>query len=159
MNVYLPVANGGTWRIEAVRCNLQMQQVDYREWWCEASPQDYPRMLAYAWSDGEPFIVVEHDVLPWPGALDELQECTSPWCAFPYIQGVKLSAFLGCTKITPDGPYPSHDSWMVSDQAVNVAMQAQGWTLHLHWPPVVHLNPAYSLEPSEARGRESVRVL
>lgn len=42
----------------------------------------YVRYLEERWSEGEPFVNLEHDVEASPAQLDELWECPSEWCGF-----------------------------------------------------------------------------
>ena len=35
---------------------------------------------------GEPFVLVEHDVEVHARVLPELEECTEPWCTFPFAR-------------------------------------------------------------------------
>lgn len=46
--------------------------------------RDYHQYLATAWSHGETFINFEHDIVPWPGAVQELLDCDRPWCFYGY---------------------------------------------------------------------------
>ena len=55
----------------------------------------YWRYFADRWAAGETFISCEHDVVPWPGALESLTECPEPWCAFGYSARDDFGAPLG----------------------------------------------------------------
>lgn len=113
---------------------------------------DYPDLLGHWWERGEPFIVNEHDVLPWPGALDELAACPEPWCGFSYYRGVHTRVpTLGCVRfgaevlklpnpLAEEGwPYDTFPrGWDYCDQRVARVLQAAGFTWHQHFPAVFH---------------------
>jgi len=45
--------------------------------------------------------VVEQDIVPAPGALQELAQCPQPWCAFAYeYPPFGLYAGMGCAKFS-----------------------------------------------------------
>jgi hypothetical protein len=47
--------------------------------------------------------VVEQDIVPHPGALDELLACDEPWCAFAYdYPPFGLYAGMGCAKFSAE---------------------------------------------------------
>jgi hypothetical protein len=47
-------------------------------------PQGYLKYLRQRWQEGYPFINIEHDIVPWPGALESLEHCPQMWCSFGY---------------------------------------------------------------------------
>jgi hypothetical protein len=72
----------------------------------------YAEQLAAWWRDGEGFVLVEHDVAPWPGAIGQLIGCPRDWCAYRFPKYQHLIRSLGCVKfstrlvrIYPDLPY------------------------------------------------------
>lgn len=74
-----------------------------------ADPTDYWDLLASWWfvhSSGEdgPLVVVEQDVLPADGVVDDMAACPELWCSSPYQlgTGVWLDEGLGCTKFSAD---------------------------------------------------------
>lgn len=122
----------------------------------------YWRLLRELWWEGQSFIVVEHDILPWPGALQGLWECPEPWCAYPYYlsHDPRPTPALGCAKfgaaLMADAPGmwdrlaegrdfrcqgdPRH--WWGLDGRIGLVlgeMGARSW-IHRHEPPVLHLN-------------------
>lgn len=112
-----------------------------------ASDYAYDRLLRRLWAEGEPFILVEHDILPWPGALLEMWECERAWCAFPYYIFGEMRTQLGCTKFDPAklGACPLPDEpihWSRLDWAVITGL-IERETGHLHGPAVTHLNAAH----------------
>ena len=45
------------------------------------TPVAYYELLRSLWSDGQGFVLIEHDVVPAPGTLDAFGACPSPWCS------------------------------------------------------------------------------
>ena len=62
----------------------------------------YGRLLADLWESGRGFTIVEHDVVPWPGALRRLADCERGWCGYEYPLGKrgKLGGALGCVRFS-----------------------------------------------------------
>lgn len=113
-----------------------------------SGPDAYRRLLQRIWTEGETTIIVEHDVVPWPGALDELWQCPCAWGAYSYHMhgGLGIYHGLGCTKIgaeliarTPTVWHPPHP-WNVLDQMLLFASRGTGLEPHHHRPAVTHLN-------------------
>lgn len=118
---------------------------------CETSGRfGYSTLLEALWHECRTVVIVEQDVIPWPGAIEELHGCPGVWCtcSYPYAgQGPGIYHMLGCSKIsdrlmaaTPNlwsEPVP----WNECDVHLLRAANAQGQEPHPHRPPVVHLNP------------------
>lgn len=136
--------------------------------------------LAYwqaRWKDGQTFINVEHDVVPWPGALEQLWECPKPWCAFGYAEPVPGYPVLGCAKFSaeaiaaaPELPAPGYirshkwattaeeaTSWLTMDRLIGHALLGAGVMPHRHNPPVSNLNPIYVMSEQQKQ-RTALRV-
>lgn len=60
----------------------------------------YAQLLEREWSKGGGFVLVEHDIAPWPGAIDALLACPRDWCAHRYPKGGRLVRALGCVKFS-----------------------------------------------------------
>ena len=60
-----------------------------------AGPWGYHDYMAGAWRRRKDFINIEHDVIPWPGAIQELMSCSEPWCFFGYQDQCKDVAANG----------------------------------------------------------------
>jgi hypothetical protein len=120
----------------------------------------YTRLLATLWALGEPFAIVEHDIVVHPGTLVDLEACTHTWCAFPYQLGRFTTAGLGCTKFSAQliraHPHAVAETWAeqteahprghwcnLDDRLTRVLMRA-GAVRHEHAPVVEHLNPTPS---------------
>ena len=65
----------------------------------------YGSIFTELWQTHEGFILVEGDVVPWPGAIKQLQECNHNWCGYLFPSGVidweLMTGFadgLGCMK-------------------------------------------------------------
>lgn len=109
------------------------------------------------------FIINEHDIVPRPDSYRELQDCPEAWCGFAYpIMGL-LHAFLGCTKFStklierhPDlmqmvGEMSESDAdeippkhWKRNDYRISEVLQPRGERIHVHWPPLLHMNAQYT---------------
>ncbi len=109
------------------------------------APYAYHRLIHSLWAEGKPFILVEHDILPWPGALEQLWECECAWGAFRYHVLGNLAAYLGCVKFDPLklGPCPLPEEpmpWTKLDLHIVKTLTSRGERGHVHNPPVCHLN-------------------
>jgi hypothetical protein len=109
----------------------------------------YSDLLKRLWANLETVVVIEQDVLPWPGAVEELHSCIGEWCtcSYRYGGGYGLSHMLGCAKLSIalmkklpglwDKPVP----WARCDAHLYYAAREVGQEPHPHRPPVVHLSP------------------
>ena len=114
----------------------------------------YGRLLADLWDAGHGFTIVEHDVVPWPGALRQLAACERGWCGYEYPLGKrgKLGGALGCvrfsTRLIEEHPALAASwrdcSWRELDGRVQAdAGRAVGRDhYHVHRPPVAHARRA-----------------
>lgn len=100
----------------------------------------YSRLLADLWRAGGSFILLEHDVLPWPGALRQLWDCPENYCAFPYRLSGCVGLAMGCNKFSTNllkaYPYTFDAPWNILDGKVKHLLPYP----HMHLPPVLHLN-------------------
>ena len=65
--------------------------------------EDYYNLLARMWEKGETFLVVEHDIVAWPGAAQTLENCPGLWCTLPYYCSVGwIKDGLGFTKFSAE---------------------------------------------------------
>jgi len=150
MNIVVPVAEdeGFGWIHKAMRLNLLMQgisptYVDLKE--TLDADFAYDRLIRNLWRQGDPFVLVEHDILPWPGAILQLWECEHPWCGFEYMVKGELRSYLGCVKFDPSrlGPCPLPTEplvWTSLDLEIIRTLSERGHPGHLHRPAVAHLN-------------------
>jgi len=112
----------------------------------------YPRLFTEVWQKGTGFILVEDDVVPWPGALAELDGCDRECCGYEYPNAIiheeprsGWCASLGCTKFSqeltrrvPYDPEWQKRGWDSLDGAVFETLQREGVEMHVHSPPVAH---------------------
>lgn len=143
---YTPV-NGTTAILDTVKLNLGIQGLRPRMVKLERD-FSYDQLFRELWATGQPFILVEHDIVPWPGAVQQLWTCPEPWCGFPYYVFGELRSYLGCTKFDPTRlgacPLPEDlTAWQLMDKAIERALVARTFTGHLHQPAVSHLNFAH----------------
>lgn len=120
----------------------------------------YTELLQKLWRAGETFAIVEHDVVPWRGALEQLDECPEAWCSFIYPFGDGMHAGLGCARfrsaLLAAHPTAVDDTlaertethpaghWCSLDDRLSRALTRAGAVKHVHAPAVGHLHPAPS---------------
>ena len=91
MRVYVPFTN--------LQLATQVVLTGYDHQLIKMTADDcYPKYLQTRWREREPFINCEHDVVFWHGALEQLERCDKPWCAF---------GMLGEPKPFYNGPAPT----------------------------------------------------
>lgn len=127
---------------------------------------DYGDMYADLWKAGETFCVVEHDIVPWPGAMRKLEECRQAWCIHQYPLGTRgyLGGSIGCVKFRGTLLVATRDfarrlvgqSWIGLDGVIEGYLQHLGFTAHIHEPPVAH---AKSLVDWNAPGSPALESL
>lgn len=115
-----------------------------------ALPTDdsYRQLLKRLWDEGETVCLVEHDIVPWYGCLEELDGCMGQWCtcAYRYGGGYGLYHLLGCTKLSATlmrrlpGLWDQPRPWSELDRHLFFAAREIGQDPHGHRPPVLHLN-------------------
>ena len=93
----------------------------------------YGEFLNAKWLEHQnhPVIIVEHDCLPYPGAIQDILQCPEKTCSF--------GGTLQCAKFTPIGepPIPQKTVWYHCDVELFRAFPP-----HIHLPNVVNLNRA-----------------
>src|SRR4051812_16119673 len=117
MNVVVPYVEHKSSKItELVDDVLRSQTKDIIWIYCGHSPFDYHELLKSLWHQRETTILVEHDVLPWPGALQELWQCPCKWgsYSYPLHGGVGIHHGFGCTKLTRELMDAVPDVWEVA---------------------------------------------
>lgn len=125
-----------------------------------AGEAGYGELFRALWLEGQPFIIVEHDVVPAPGMLAQLDGCSCAWCGHGYgptDTAYDASMCLGLVAFRPLGDVP-FEAMEPGEEArdedglptavphyTNVAavvrrsLVARGWEFHMHTPPVTHL--------------------
>ncbi len=122
----------------------------------------YHTLLESLWREGHGFMVVEQDIVVRPTTVSELEACPEPWCGFAYALSMGYGAYLGCTRFSdrlvaehpgvfeainslrPDGTPPRY--WGRLDTRLKQVLEDnEQQTMHVHWPPVRHLNPSQQI--------------
>lgn len=102
----------------------------------------YGRNFADLWEKGEPFIHLEHDIVPWPGAITQLQECPEPWCVHEsVIYAGRVFMGFGIGKYRPKGPAPErwrNTDWHCLDGQIVSDLRERFTDVCTHHPPVAH---------------------
>lgn len=157
MKIIIPYA--GEFPVQAVAAVTQLSMAP-TTWNVGDSDTAYFDLLSRLWSEREPFIVVEHDIIVTEAAIAGLIECPQPWCSCPYPWYNSTLTGLGCTKfdlsIMQDFPslfdevakihtdmHPAKH-WCSIDGRIRQYMGQHQRNDHLHDTPVGHLLPAAS---------------
>ena len=111
---------------------------------------DYGRALAAIWAQGEEFCLIEHDIVPWPGALEAIAGCEEPWCVYDYpFHPGRIGNALGCLRVSKDVVREFPDlskewvsvDWKELEGVVRKAISTASGRRkpHRHSPPLAHL--------------------
>lgn len=130
------------------------------------APDDYFNAFSTIWNQSERFINIEHDIVVPVEQLQELWDCTQPWCTVPYPNvedtGQLIHGALGVAKFHEslmkyfpsfirdtekdkgfrnffgEAVYaPRH--WRILDVKIVLQMHKRGFTYHEHLPPAQHI--------------------
>ena len=93
-------------------------------------------------------LTVEHDIVPYEGAIESLQECSEPYCGVPYQVGINIGTWLGLTKFSPEVMAAVPDAFDRMERTAYDSLDGQllpylrqrGFQTHVHWPAAQHLN-------------------
>jgi hypothetical protein len=127
-------------------------------WPVDSSDEAYWEMYDRLWSEGETFMVVEHDIVIHADVIPQFERCPEPYCAFsyPYLEIPGGWYGLGCARfrdtvirafpeaiqnvasISNHAHPPRH--WCSLDAFIQWELRRLGTPLHQHLPPVGHLN-------------------
>jgi hypothetical protein len=105
--------------------------------------QAYSRYLMERWAEGKTFINVEHDVVPTVAQLEEIWNCSLPWCGYGYREGVEdTTAYLGCVKISAEFIAAHPNVWVLRSWASCDTYLAERARLpyHCHRGAVQHIH-------------------
>lgn len=131
------------------------------------SPYGYHHLMRDIWSQRKQVIIVEHDIVPWPGAIAELAACPCAWGSYSYKihGGIGIFHGLGCTKLTPElmdatsdlwsDEVWHQDHWSKIDQVLFFAARERGYEPHHHRPPVIHLSDKHNTSENLRASRPS----
>lgn len=117
----------------------------------------YFKVLAAQWREPGDLLIVEHDMLPADGCVDEMLACRWGWCSAPYevANRQQITDGLGCTKFSgtlkmlrpqfmdevgaiDDDGLPAKN-WRRLDTRISRVLRAAGHRPHLH-APALHLH-------------------
>lgn len=110
----------------------------------------YQDVIEQLWAERETFVLIEGDILPWPGAVEAIWDCPEPWCDYAFLLGGGYSGLgLGCVKF--DASLMDEDPWIEGrperwdevDGRLLRKLQARGFKNHRHSPPVIHLHEVH----------------
>ena len=115
--------------------------------WTGWGEEAYADLLESVWASGTDVILVEHDVVPAPGVLDEMWACERDWCAVPYRCGTVVTTALGCTKFSAALRHRNPDTinriqqraWFNLDSQIVYTLHQHGESEHLHGPQARHM--------------------
>ena len=127
----------------------------------------YWRLLSGLWEAGEPFAIVEQDIVVGPGTLPDLAACPRDWCSFGYPYFVSDNYHgLGCVRFSAallarvpdamdrvgemsDATHPAKH-WCRIDGWLQLALRKAGEPRCEHLPPVGHLHrhPSHGCVPA-----------
>jgi len=162
MRVVVPFAlkseKSQPWSLQAVRLSLAQdgQEAEFKHMEHDNS---YYNLLSRLWNEGQSFIIVEHDIVVWPGGISTLELCPEQWCTLPYYCSVGwIIDGLGCTKFSAEfiqqypgflqRPFPTccqHTEFYCGlDRLIAHRMEQLGIKPHVHSPGVVNLNERWT---------------
>lgn len=125
-------------RKEGVEFELVLMEHEY----------SYSDMFTRLWKNNAGFVSIEHDIVPWPGAIQEIQECLNMWCSYEYpLAPNTLRPALGLIKVSDwvVHHYPllykawENKVWGSLDGSVCPALESVASHTHIHTPPVAHV--------------------
>ena len=148
MRVVVPYYSEDSPEFIACKLNLISQGIDARYVNVSGDVYNYDKLFRELWNAGKTFIIVESDIIPWPGALQQLWECECIWGAYSYFVFGQLRVQFGCTKFNPKelGELPLSETaihWSRLDWEVISTLSKRWHAGHLHNPAVSHLNYAH----------------
>jgi hypothetical protein len=118
----------------------------------------YHELFLELWHSGQGWINVEQDIVVYPGAIEELEQCSCLWGGKPYWLGSVFGAYLGLTKFSDelvrenpgvmdaldglrDDGTPRRYFGRLDTRLGQVLNDQVGIAIDVHWPAVQHRNP------------------
>jgi hypothetical protein len=159
VNVYVAYHQPDDLALTALRVALEMDGIAAT--FVQTLAEDaYFNLWKELWDKGERFVLIEGDILPWPGAIQQVWDCPENWCGFPmYIHGFIQHSLGACPKfsaellaqtkgamdaardLTAMGIYSPPTTWRgIDTRLMYVLMRSGLHGAHLHGPAVTHLN-------------------
>lgn len=121
---------------EKIKYNIEIMKNDF----------SYGKFMKRLWQKNKGFILLEHDIVPWPEALTNLMYCNHPWCHYKY--GIDGST-LGCIKFsdyivqnTQDLPLTEewkNKHWSILVDYVVFPLREKYGLPHAHYPALAHV--------------------
>jgi hypothetical protein len=157
MRVIVPFATKSP-MLSAVRVALTQDGWEPEFYHCSKDTSYYD-LLVEQWNKKESFCVIEHDVVVFPGALTELEQCSNLFCTRPYYCSVGwIEDGLGCTRFSKElielypnflsKPFPDccpHTEYYCGlDRLIAHRLQQLGIKPHVHLPGVSNLNERWT---------------
>jgi len=151
IDIFVPFTKIG----EATR--IALIGYDYRPVDVSGDDFAYGRHFAARWAQRQDFVNVEHDCIPWPGAIEAIASCPEPWCTYDYslpclrerdMHHPTTMVPLGCAKIGADLMIATIDIWKAPchwencDRRITEEARALGLEVHQHFPGIVNANSA-----------------
>ncbi len=137
--------------------DLAVERIDV-----SGNPFGYQEHLQARWDEGATFVNMEHDIVPWPGALQELVACPRNWCFFGYLADIDFvatnAAPFGLVKFGASLIAAMPDVWelmsrrfandptawaMCDIHLAEYARERGLFTPHQHSPSVLNANPKF----------------
>ena len=164
MQVVVPYAtnpkHGSPWALPAVQ--LALRQDGWEPQCLDLTGQEtgYFDLVSELWSRRETVTIVEHDIVVWPGAIQDLENCSEDWCTYPYYCSLGwIQDGLGCTKFSgalmeryPEffaEPYPTccnHSKHYCGlDRFIAHRFEELEVKPHVHSPGVTNLNARWTV--------------
>jgi len=111
---------------------------------------DYGNFVADLWLKNESFIILEHDIAPYPEAIYNIMWCDYPWCAYEYFHHKEYKLYaMGCTKFSKYLIENSQDisekynwrktEWNILDGKIFSGLVEKFGRPHIHHPSVAHV--------------------
>jgi hypothetical protein len=127
----------------------------------------YGNLLLSWWRRGEPFVLVEHDIVLHDRVIPEFEECDHDWCTFSYSTARRGTLYqsLGCVRFSArllaatqaDAGYLRICPWWANDQAIAKICGRAGFAAHTHWPMVEHRHNQFTGDDSDGREEDQKR--
>ncbi len=146
--------------LQSVRIALDQDNL-YPDYQLMDREDAYHDLFKRLWETGEPFIINEHDIIPWPSAIAQLEACPEPWCTHMYRCACGwIGNGLGLAKFDPkrlpnifQTPF-GNTNWQYLDTRIADRLRIYELQPHIHTPAVTNLNPVVWLKPQRCEMRD-----
>lgn len=134
------------------KAHLEADGLDPEYVYVGTSDTDYFYLLKDLWETKQDFILVEHDIFPWRGALKTFETCGEEWCGFPYLYEYSTWVIAqGCTRYRAEAMIKAPAVFQELEDAKRTHWGDFDWHMrqnlqkvlghgpHEHAPAVIHL--------------------